>query len=226
MTMKRQTATGESVRKSPFRVAVIEDEQLFRESRARRIDSYPDFECVCECASGEEAIAAVPAARPDVILMDVLLPGISGIECTVHLKKLLPQSLIVILTALDDDELIFRALEAGADGYLLKRNKTEDMRAALLDVLNGGAPMTSAIARRVVRFFRKEPAAQQESMRLAPREEELLELLSKGYSNKEIADQTHLTLETVRTYLKRIYEKMHVRSRTEAAVRYVNFKSP
>ncbi len=226
--MKRRPAAEpvELVRNSPFRVAVIEDEQLFRERWARRIDSFPDFECVCECASGEEALTAVPAARPDVILMDVLLPGISGIDCTAQLKKLVPQSLIVILTALDDDELIFRALEAGADGYLLKRNKTEDMRAALLDALNGGAPMTSAIARRVVHFFRKEPTVQQESMRLAPREEELLELLSKGYSNKEIADQTRLTLETVRTYLKRIYEKMHVRSRTEAAVRYVNSKSP
>lgn len=222
--MKQPTAI-EPARKPRFRVAVVEDERLFRESWARRIDSYPDFKCVCKCTSGEEAIEMVPDMHPDVILMDVLLPGISGIDCTAHLKKVLPQSLIVILTALDDDELIFRALEAGADGYLLKRNKPEDMRAALLDVLNGGAPMTSAIARRVVKFFRKKPAARQESMCLSAREDELLELLSKGYSNKEIAEQTHLTLETVRTYLKRIYEKMHVRSRTEAAVRYVNFKS-
>jgi DNA-binding NarL/FixJ family response regulator len=158
--------------------------------------------------------------------MDILLPGVSGIECTVRLKELLPQTLTVILTALDDDELIFRALEAGADGYLLKRTNPADMRVALLDVLNGGAPMSSAIARRVVKFFRKKPSSPQESLCLSAREEELLELLSKGYANKEIADQTHLTLETVRTYLKRIYEKMHVRSRTEAAVRYVNSKTP
>ncbi|HWF19465.1 MAG TPA: response regulator transcription factor [Verrucomicrobiae bacterium] len=226
--MKQQPAIEpvKSTRKSPFRVAVVEDEQLFRESWARRINSFPDFKCLCECASGEEALAMVPGKQPDVILMDVLLPGISGIECTFRLKKLLPESLIVILTALDDDELIFRALEAGADGYLLKRTKPVDVRAALLDVLSGGAPMTSAIARRVVKFFRKEPVAKQESIRLSAREEEMLELLSKGYSNKEIAEQSHLTLETVRTYLKRIYEKMHVRSRTEAAVRYVHFKSP
>jgi DNA-binding NarL/FixJ family response regulator len=226
--MKRKTLAEptKSTRKLPFRVALVEDERTFRESWTRRINSYPDFECLCVCISGEEALDKVPGMRPDVILMDVLLPGISGIECTAHLKKQLPESLIVILTALDDDELIFRALEAGADGYLLKRTKSEDLRTALLDVLNGGAPMTSAIARRVVKFFRKEPAARQEAICLSAREEELLELLSKGYSNKEIADQTHLTLETVRTYLKRIYEKMHVRSRTEAAVRYVNFKSP
>jgi len=213
-------------RKPPFRVAVVEDDPLFRENWARRVDSFPEFECHCECATGEEALTKVPVTQPDVILMDILLPGISGIECTAQLKRLLPHSDIIILTALDDDELIFRALEAGADGYLLKRTKPEDMRTALLDVLNGGAPMTSAIARRVVKFFHKEPATRQESVRLSPREEQMLELLSKGYSNKEIAEQTQLTLETVRTYLKRIYEKMHVRSRTEAAIRYVGFKSP
>lgn len=212
--------------KSPYRVALVEDEHKLRASWARRIDAYPDFKCLCACASGEEALSIVPVLKPDVILMDVLLPGISGIDCTAQLKKLLPQTLIVILTALDDDELIFRALETGADGYLLKRTKPDDMRAALLDVLNGGAPMTSAIARRVVKFFRKEEFAPQESVRLTAREEELLELLSKGFTNKEIADQLHLSIETVRTYLKRIYEKMHVRSRTEAAIRYLNSKSP
>ena len=107
----------------PLRVALVEDEQKIRESWSRLIDSFPDFKCVCACASGEEALRVVPAARPDVILMDVLLPGISGIECTLRLKELLPQTQTIILTALDDDELIFRALEAGADGYLLKRTK-------------------------------------------------------------------------------------------------------
>lgn len=217
--------TAKSAGKLPFRVALIEDERKFRENWARRINSYPEFKCLCACASAEEALRVVPAARPDVILMDIMLPGMSGIECTTLLKKLLPQTLTIMLTALDDDQLIFRALEVGADGYLLKRTKPADLRAALLDVVQGGAPMTSAIARRVVRFFRKEPASPHDSPALTAREEELLEMLSKGFSNKEIADQTGLTLETVRTYLKRIYEKMHVRSRTEAAVSYVNSKS-
>jgi DNA-binding NarL/FixJ family response regulator len=157
--------------------------------------------------------------------MDVLLPGISGIECTMRLKELLPETKTIILTALDDDALIFRALEAGADGYLLKRTKPADMRAALLDVLQGGAPMTSAIARRVVESFRRPSPNRQEALGLSPRVEELLEFLSKGYSNKEIADQIKLSVETVRSYLKHIYEKMHVRSRTEAAIHYVHSKS-
>jgi len=209
----------------PLRVAMVEDEQTIRESWSRLIDSFPDFKCVCACPSGEEALRLVPAARPAVILMDVLLPGMSGIECTVRLKELLPQTQIIILTALDDDELIFRALEAGADGYLLKRTRPADMRSALLDVLAGGAPITSAIARRVVLSFRRRSPNQQKALGLSPREEELLEFLSKGYSNKEIADQIQLSVETVRSYLKHIYEKMHVRSRTEAAVRYLNSKS-
>jgi DNA-binding NarL/FixJ family response regulator len=209
----------------PLRVALVEDEGKIRQSWSRLIDSFLDFKCLCACESGEEALRLVPAMRPDVILMDVLLPGMSGIECTMRLKELLPQTQIIILTALDDDKLIFRALEAGADGYLLKRTKPADMRAALLDVLHGGAPMTSAIARRVVESFRRTAPNHAEAILLSPREQELLDFLSKGYSNKEIAEKTQLSFETVRSYLKHIYEKMHVRSRTEAAVRYVHSKS-
>ena len=145
--MKRKTSIIPTKPGSPvtWRVALVEDERAIRESWLRLINSFPDFKCHCACESGEEALRLVPAARPDVILMDILLPGISGIECTLQLKELLPQTQIIILTALDDDALIFRALEAGADGYLLKRTKPADMRAALLDALTGGAPMTSAI---------------------------------------------------------------------------------
>jgi DNA-binding NarL/FixJ family response regulator len=226
--MKRKTSIIPTKAAShlTWRVALVEDERAIRESWLRLIDSFPDFKCHCACESGEEALRLVPAAQPDVILMDVLLPGISGIECTMRMKELLPRTQIIILTALDDDELIFQALEAGADGYLLKRTKPADMRTALLDALNGGAPMTSAIARRVVESFRRASPNRPEVLDLSPREEELLEFLSKGYSNKEIADQIRLSFETVRSYLKHIYEKMHVRSRTEAAVRYLNSKSP
>jgi DNA-binding NarL/FixJ family response regulator len=210
----------------PVRVALVEDQRKIRESWGRLIDSFPDFLCLCACASGEEALRLVPAVKPDIILMDILLPGMSGIECTTRLKELLPQTQTIILTAVDDDELIFRALEAGADGYLLKRTRPAELRAALLDVLRGGAPMTSAIARRVVQSFRRSTSPRPNDVRLTSREEEVLELLSKGYANKEIADELHLSYETVRGYLKHIYEKMHVRSRTEAVIHYAASKSP
>lgn len=213
-----------SARKSPINVALVEDKADVRESWARLIRSFPDFSCACTCASGEEALRQVPAAQPDVILMDILLPHMSGIECTARLKQLLPHTQIIMLTAVDDDELVFLALEAGADGYLLKRTKPSDLRVALLDVLGGGAPMTSEVARRVVESFRQRARSREEIVQLTAREEEVLVLLSKGYSNKEIADRINLSVDTVRSHLKHIYEKMHVRSRAEAVARYMTSK--
>jgi DNA-binding NarL/FixJ family response regulator len=206
--------------RSTIRVALVEDQIDLCRSWVQIIESFDEFECLCTCASAEEAVQAIPAARPDAILMDIRLPRMSGIECTSRLKVLLPATPIVILTVLDDDELIFRALEAGADGYLLKRSKPAELRAALLDVLNGGAPMSSAIARRVVQSFRSPPANPRNEAHLSTREIEVLGLLSRGLSNKEIADQIRLSVETVRSYLKTIYEKLHVRCRTEAVIRY------
>jgi DNA-binding NarL/FixJ family response regulator len=206
---------------APLRVALVEDQREIRENWQRLIESFPDFECVCTCSSAEEALRVLAPARPDVVLMDIYLPRMSGIECTARLKALLPKTQIVILTAVDDDELVFLALEAGADGYLLKRTKPADLRAALLDVFTGGAPMSSEIARRVVESFRRRAKARDEAPHLSPREERVLELLSKGYSNKEIAEQLELSIDTVRSHLKHVYVKMHVRSRTEAVARYV-----
>ncbi|HTA29238.1 MAG TPA: response regulator transcription factor, partial [Candidatus Cybelea sp.] len=155
--MKSHPASAPSQLSPPrtISVALVEDQEDLCRSWVRIIESFGGFECICTCASAEEGIRVIPNARPDVILMDLRLPRMSGIECTSRLKRLLPSTPIVILTALDDDELIFRALEAGADGYMLKRSKPADLRAALLDVLEGGAPMSSAIARRVVRSFRR-----------------------------------------------------------------------
>jgi DNA-binding NarL/FixJ family response regulator len=214
------TATAKPAVPSTIEVALVEDQKDLCRSWVQIIESFGGFECLCTCASAEEAVRVIPEARPDVVLMDIRLPRMSGIECTSRLKELLPGTPIVILTVLDDDELIFRALEAGADGYLLKRSKPADLRAALLDVLNGGAPMSSAIARRVVRSFRRPPASPRNDAHLSTREIEVLGLLSRGLSNKEIADQMGLSVETVRSYLKTIYEKMHVRCRMEAVIRY------
>ena len=167
----------------------------------------------------------IPAVNPDIVLMDIFLPRMSGIECTARLKLSLPKIQILMLTAVEDDELVFMALEAGADGYLLKRTTPEDLRMAMLDVLGGGAPMTSEIARRVVESFRRAAKSPKPTVNLSAREEEVLILLSKGYSNKEIASQLSIGNETVGSHLKHIYEKMHVRSRAEAVARYMTSKA-
>ena len=218
--------TTEPSLKTPWRVVIVEDQRDVRDSWAHLIGSLPEFSCVCACSSGEEAVRLVPPAEPDIILMDIFLPRMSGIECTARLKAALPNSRIVMLTASDDDELVFLALEAGADGYLLKRTQPEQLRAALLDVLAGGAPMTSEVARLVVASFRQKSRHQEETFRLSAREEETLVLLSKGYSNKEIAERLVVSVETVRSHLKHAYEKLHVRSRAEAVGRYMASRMP
>jgi DNA-binding NarL/FixJ family response regulator len=212
--------------KKPLKVALVEDQREVRESWTKLINSFPDFACICACGTGEEALRMIPQEQPDVVLMDIFLPRMSGIECTVRLKALLPQTQIVILTAMADQELVFLALEAGADGYLLKRMKPSDLRTALLDVLGGGAPMTSQIARRVIESFRHKAKMRDESARLSIREEQILMLLSQGYANKVIADKLELSIDTVCSHLKHVFTKLHVSSRTEAVVRYMASKTP
>ncbi|HEY1717035.1 MAG TPA: response regulator transcription factor [Verrucomicrobiae bacterium] len=221
--MKRETVRISAVPR--LKIALVEDKADLRDSWSKLINSFSDFSCDCVCASGEEALRVIPAAQPHVVLMDIFLPRMSGIECTARLKELLPKTQIVMLTAVDDNELVFMALQAGADGFLLKRTKPADLRAALLEVTRGGAPMTSEIARRVVESFRRPPKSRGQTVHLSAREEEVLILLSKGYSNKEIADQLSLSVETIGSHLKHIYEKMHVRSRAEAVAQYMTAKS-
>jgi len=216
---------GEASRTTPLKVALVEDQPKVRESWIRLINSLSDFSCVCACGTGEEALRVIPLEQPDAVLMDIFLPRMSGIECTARLKELLPQTQIVILTAMDDQELVFMALEAGADGYLLKRTKPSELRAALLEVVGGGAPMTSQIARRVIESFRRKAQPRNESTRLSVREEQILLLLSHGYSNKMIADKLELSIDTVCSHLKHVFSKMHVRSRTQAVVRYMASKT-
>lgn len=205
----------------PYRVALVEDQPATRESWQRLVSSLTDFTCRDTYSSGEEALRLIPLAKPDVVLMDVYLPRMSGVECTARLKAAMPGLLIVMLTACDEDDILFLALEAGADGYLLKRTRPDDLRAALVDVLHGGAPMTGEIARHVIESFRRKRSADP-TLGLTPREEETLVLLTKGYANKEIAHHLDVSIETVRTHLKHIYEKMHVRSRAEAVAHYMS----
>jgi len=223
--MKPSAPVPPSTAKPTVRVVLVEDKPGVRDSWVKLINSLPGFSCVQTCASGEDALRVIPVANPDVVLMDIFLPRMSGIECTARLKLQLPKIQILILTAVEDDELVFMALEAGADGYLLKRTKPDDLKAAMLDVLGGGAPMTSEIARRVVESFRRTSKQTKDTVRLTTREEEILILLSKGYANKEIADQLSISPETVGSHLKHIYEKMHVRSRAEAVARYMTSKA-
>ena len=211
--------------RAKYKVALVEDQPDVRLSWTNLINSFPDFACIFTCATGEEALRAIPPLQPDVVLMDIFLPRMSGIETTVRLKTLLPQTQIVMLTAMADQELVFLALEAGADGYLLKRTKPSALRAALLDVLRGGVPMTSQIARRVIESFRVKAKVRDESLHLSVREEQILRLLAQGHSNKLIADKLELSIDTVCSHLKHVFAKMHVSSRTEAVVRYMASKN-
>ena len=206
---------------SPLRVALVEDRPDVQESWTQLINAFPDIKCVCACNSGEQALRVIPSAKPQVVLMDIFMPGMTGIECTAQLKEFSPTTPILILTSSDDDELVFQALQSGADGYLLKRTKPTELRAALFDAVSGGAPMSSEIARRVVASFRtKRPAQTGKAVSLTERETEILEFLTQGFANKEIADKLDMAVETVRSHLKHIYEKMHVRSRGEAVYRF------
>jgi DNA-binding NarL/FixJ family response regulator len=216
--------TNPSVR-TLCRIALVEDQQEIRESLTRLLATFPEFKCTLECASGEEALKQIPQSRPDVVLMDIFLPQMSGIECTRRLKTLLPEVRILILTASDDEETIFPALEAGADGYMLKQGPPANLRAALADTLNGGAPMSSGIARRVVDYFRDKSRQRVEIGSLSQRERELLNLLAKGFTNKEIANELSLSVETIHGYLKNVYKKMHVHSRAGAVANYTALKN-
>ncbi|MCX8090783.1 MAG: response regulator transcription factor [Verrucomicrobiae bacterium] len=203
-------------------VAIVEDSAGVRENWARLINAASGFKCVGTFASGEAALKALPSLRPDVVLMDINLPGLSGIECTARLKELLPETQILMVTVHGDNERVFAALQAGASGYLLKRTRADELLEAISEVMRGGAPMTGEIARMVIASFRR-PASTPglEAARLTPREEEILALLTQGYSNKEIADRLSVSFDTVRTHLRHVYEKLHVRSRTEAATKYL-----
>ncbi len=203
-------------------VALVEDNAPFRATLREIINETAGFHCLCECASSKQALIELPQYRPQIVLMDIHLPGESGIVCTARLKEKLPELPIIMLTAYKDHDLIFQALKAGASGYLLKRASAQEIIRAIEDVQTGGAPMTGEIARLVVRSFHA-PSAIREThpaATLSAREREILALLSEGCANKQIAQKLGISAETVRTHLGHIYEKLHVRCRTEAAALY------
>lgn len=207
------------------KIAIVEDSRVIRESLTEFVHSDPDCTCVCACATGEEALKLVPKHQPDIVLMDVQLPNMSGIECTAQLKQLLPALHIIMVTVYEDTDRIFKALRAGACGYLLKRCTPEELLSAVREVRHGGAPMSREIARKVIASFQEPLTVAAEVEELSPREREILELLAAGFPNKQIADRLGLTDGTVRWHLRHVYNKLHVRSRTEAALKFRSSQS-
>jgi DNA-binding NarL/FixJ family response regulator len=203
-----------------IRIALVEDDTAVREGLKQLICGTSGYECVGLYANGEDALQDIQEKQPDVVLMDIHLPGISGIECIRLLKKQKFISPIIMLTVFEDDEQIFNSLTAGAAGYILKKTPPAKLLEAINDVYRGGSPMSSQIARRVVDFFQKSAMAVPEERQLSQREEEILSYLVKGYRYKEIAGQLCISLETVRTHIRNIYEKLQVHSRSEAMLKY------
>jgi DNA-binding NarL/FixJ family response regulator len=203
-----------------IRVAIVEDDEQVREHLSRLVGEAKGFECVATFCSGEQALESLSRRAPDVVLMDINLPGISGVECVRQLKLLLPDVHVVMVTVYDDSDRIFQALQMGASGYLLKLSTAADILHAIEEVHRGGAPMSSYIARKVVQSFRRQGASSKPAENLSKRETDVLDYVSRGYTNKEIAEALGLSAETVRGYLKTIYSKLHVRSRTEAAMKF------
>lgn len=206
-------------------IAIVEDNKVIRESLMEFIHADPEFHCVCACATAEEALKIIPKHEPEIVLMDIQLPNMSGIDCLAQLKQMLPSIHIIMVTVYEDTERIFKALRMGACGYLLKRCTPEELLTAIREVRQGGAPMSREIARKVIFSFQEPVKAAAEVEDLSPRELEILELLAGGFPNKAIADRLGLTDGTVRWHLRHVYHKLHVRSRTEAALKFRSAKS-
>lgn len=203
-------------------VSIVDDESQLRQSIVTFINGSTGFRCLSAYGSAAAALQGLATERPDVVLMDIHMAGMNGIECVERLKELRPEIQIVMLTVYEDTEQIFRALAAGASGYLLKRLNPDKLLAAIQEVHEGGSPMSHSIARKVVASFQKAgPPGRQEPALLSPREQMVLDCLAKGLAYKQIADQLGISVTTIRSYLRRIYEKLHVQSRSEAVARYL-----
>jgi DNA-binding NarL/FixJ family response regulator len=206
------------------RVAIVEDDQGLREQLAQILKTAPDVKCVGLYKSAEEALESLPNVKPDVVLMDIRLPKMSGIECVARLKEIMPSVQIIIVTVYEDSEKIFRALRSGASGYLVKSGPPEKLLEAIQDVTVGGSPMSPHIARKVVQHFRILGPQAEQAEQLSPREREVLDMLAAGYIYKEIGDKLNIAAETVRTNVKHICQKMQVKNKMEAVVKRLQQK--
>ena len=204
-----------------IRVSIVEDNRGTRESLTELLNRAPALHCVGAHPSGEEALQQIPAELPDVVLMDINLPQMNGIECVSRLKQQMPKTQVLMLTTYEESDLIFDSLRKGASGYLLKNMPPTELVQAIEQVHAGGAPMSMQIARKVVSHFQQIKKPQSDMEQLTKREHEILALLAKGFLYKEIADQLGVTLSTVRAHLHAVYEKLHVQSRTEAVVKFL-----
>jgi DNA-binding NarL/FixJ family response regulator len=203
-------------------VSLVDDEKELRHSITTFVNGAPGFRCVSSYGAGEAALKGLPHDNPQVVLMDINLGGMTGIECVRRLKAVVPAMQILMLTVYEDTDQIFKALTAGASGYLLKRSSPTRLLQAIRDVASGGSPMSSSIARKVVASFQQsKQTGEKQHAHLSPREEMVLDCLAKGLTYKQIADQLEISIDTIRTYLRRIYEKLHVQSRTEAVAKYL-----
>jgi DNA-binding NarL/FixJ family response regulator len=225
VSMKKTQTPAPSTRErkiSTVKIAIVDDDDGIRVSLAQSIRHFEHCECVGRFASGEEAVAGIPALKPDVVLMDINMPGMNGIECARQLKRANEGVEIIMLTVYEDTGSVFDALSAGASGYLLKRAPREELLAAIQQVYAGGSPMSSHIARKVVQSFRKpvSAVAELETEKLTPREQEILEKLAKGFLYKEISDALGISYETVNNHIRHIYKKLHIRSRSQAVAKF------
>ncbi len=200
-------------------ISIVEDQPEMRESLVEWLGHAPGLRCVGAHANATKALRDIPVENPDVVLMDINMPGMNGIECVSRLKERMPRTHILMLTTYDESDLIFDSLRAGANGYLLKNMPHEELVKAVEQVHAGGAPMSLKIARKVIDFFHQNKKASAELEQLTAREHEILRLLAKGYLYKEIADHLTISLSTVRSHITAVYEKLHVHSRTEAAMK-------
>ena len=225
-TVKGHTLNSGSAHDMTIAVSIVEDDLPLRSIYAKWLKQAEGFRLLSQHGDGLQALVALPQEKPDVVLMDINLPGLNGVECVRQLKAKLPATQFVMITVYEDPERIFNALAAGATGYLLKETAREELLAALRDVNRGGSPMSSGIARKVVQCFQKPPPAgpEAELQQLSAREQEVLDLVARGYLLKEISEALKLSDHTVDTYLRRIYEKLHVHSRAQAAARYAELK--
>lgn len=205
----------------PARVVVVEDDANLRRTMIAYINRTPGYCCTGAFPNGETALAEIPRVKPDLVLMDIGLPGMSGIECVSALKEILPATPIIMLTVYDEDDYLFDSLKAGASGYLIKRALGDKLGEALQQAQAGGLPLTRDMAAQVKQYFQKIGTRRNEVGHLSPREQEVLQLLADGFRYKEIAAQMEVCLDTVRAHASRIYAKLHVSSRTEAVVKYL-----